>query len=201
MRESPAALARSELIVGGQKSGKSHRAEYLARQWLAQSSDHRVVFIVTARADADADDEMDARIARHRSDRAQRLPEARVVEEPLELSGAIREHGEAKRLVVVDCLTLWLTNLVWPDHTVPSLEAPALRDAAPAIAALLGALDHAPGPCVLVSNEIGMGVIPMGRPVRAFCDALGLLNQQVAERCERVTLMAAGLPLSLKGGL
>ena len=198
MPDAIASIARGELILGGQKSGKSRRAEYLARGWLAQSSDHHVAFIVTARADAD--DEMDARIARHRSDRAQRLPEARVVEEPLELSGAIREHSEAKRLVIVDCLTLWLTNLVWPDYTAPPPDTPALRDAAPVIAAVLDALDRAPGPCVLVSNEIGMGVIPMGRAVRAFCDALGLLNQQVAQHCERVTLMAAGLPLSLKGG-
>ena len=188
--------ARGELILGGQKSGKSHRAESLVRCWLAQSAGHRAVLIATARGD---DDEMRARIRRHRADRALRVPALAVVEEPLELASVIRAHHRADTLLVVDCLTLWLTNLVWSGHGPHGDAAATPGDPAPATAALLQSVAAAPGPWVLVSNEIGLGVIPMGREVRAFCDALGLLNQQVAQVCERVTLMVAGLPLVLKG--
>ena len=97
----------------------------------------------------------------------------------------------AYRLVVIDCLTLWLTRLLMPAH------GPALDAAAP-VQALCEAIRQVPGPVVLVGNEIGLGVIPMGREVRAFVDALGLLNQSVAAACDRVTLMVAGLPLTLK---
>ena len=115
------------------------------------------------------------------------------------MSEAIQTHTDPQTLLVVDCLTLWLTNLVWPGHRAlvpPGQPAP---EPALAIAALLSAIQAATGPLVLVSNEIGLGVIPMGREVRGFVDALGLLNQQVAAVCERVTLMAAGLPMRLKG--
>ncbi len=201
MPEAPAddapaiAVARGELILGGQKSGKSRRAEDLGRSWLARSAGHRAFLIATARGN---DDEMRARITRHRSDRAVRLPRMPTVEEPLDLAGAIHAHARADTLLVVDCLTLWLTNLVWPDHGDEHGALPIPQDPALAIASLLQAMAAASGPLVLVSNEIGLGVIPMGREVRAFCDALGLLNQQVAQSCERVTLMAAGLPLTLK---
>jgi len=94
---------------------------------------------------------------------------------------------------VVDCLTLWLTNLL-----MPMGEPASAAQIAGAQDELLAALQAAPGPVVLVSNEIGLGVIPMGRETRAFVDALGRLNQQAALACERVTLMAAGLPLVLK---
>ena len=185
-------IARSELILGGQKSGKSRRAELLARQWLAQSADHRAVLIAT-------DDEMRQRIARHQADRAVRVPGMRTVEEPLALAEAIRAHSTAHTLVVVDCLTLWLTNLLMPADAVHCEEnkPPAPVETAQT-ASLLIAIEQAAGPVVLVGNEIGLGVIPMGREVRAFVDALGRLNQDVAAACQRVTLMAAGLPLTLK---
>ena len=177
----------SELILGGQKSGKSRRAEQLAAAWLARSSAHRAVFIATAQP---WDDEMRARIDRHQRERAERVPGMLTVEEPLQLAEAIARHSHADTLVVVDCLTLWLTNLAYPQ---------ASAQAEPAgVAMFLEAISAAPGPLVLVGNEIGLGVIPMGREVRAFVDALGSLNQQVAQRCQRVTLMAAGLPLTLK---
>jgi adenosylcobinamide kinase/adenosylcobinamide-phosphate guanylyltransferase len=189
----PLAIARSELILGGQKSGKSRRAELLARQWLAQSPGHRAVLVATARP---WDEEMRERIRRHQQDRAERVPGMGTVEEPLQLAQAIAQHSAPDTLVVVDCLTLWLTNLLMP---APGLEVDAPAQAARAQAALLvSRITSAPGPLVLVGNEIGLGVIPMGRETRAFVDALGLLNQQVAGACERVTLMAAGLPLSLK---
>ena len=230
-------LARSELILGGQKSGKSRRAEMLARDWLAQSAAHRVVLIATARA---GDDEMRERIVRHQRDRAERVPGMTTVEEPLALAEKIAQHSRADMLVVVDCLTLWLTNWLMPASPHPSplpvgeetgcatlvgqagegtdcatlvVEAGAGADCslslgeragvrAPGLVeqltALQEALHSAAGPIVLVSNEIGLGVIPIGAEVRAFVDALGTLNQNVAVQCQRVTLMAAGLPLTLK---
>lgn len=186
-------IAKSELILGGQKSGKSRRAELLARQWLDQSRDHRAVLIATAQP---WDDEMRQRIARHQADRAERVPGMTTVEESLALAEAIQTHGGADTLLVVDCLTLWLTNLRMPAEYESNMPL-APVDTAP-IASLLIAIAQAPGPVVLVGNEIGLGVIPMGREVRAFVDALGRLNQDVAATCQRVTLMAAGLPLTLK---
>ncbi|MDT7515395.1 bifunctional adenosylcobinamide kinase/adenosylcobinamide-phosphate guanylyltransferase [Rhodoferax mekongensis] len=186
-------IARSELILGGQKSGKSRRAELIARQWVQQSADHRAVMIATAQP---WDDEMRLRIARHQQERAERVPGMSTVEEPLALAEAIAQHSTPATLVVVDCLTLWLTNQLMPADFEQN-SPPAPMDSARA-ASLLIAISQAPGPVVLVGNEIGLGVIPMGREVRAFVDALGRLNQQVAATCERVTLMAAGLPLTLK---
>lgn len=186
-------IANSELILGGQKSGKSRRAELLARQWLGQGADHRAVLIATAQP---WDDEMHARIARHQADRAERVPGMVTVEEPLALAQAISQHSTPQTLLVVDCLTLWLTNVLMPAESMPNqpLAPVDIAQAAP----LLIAIEHAPGPVVLVGNEIGLGVIPLGREVRAFVDALGQLNQAVAQVCQRVTLMAAGLPLTLK---
>jgi len=186
-------IARSELILGGQKSGKSRRAELLARQWVQQSPEHRAVMIATAQP---WDDEMRLRIARHQQERAERVPGMTTVEEPLALAEGIAQHSTPATLVVVDCLTLWLTNQLMPAD-IESNRPLAPVDSARA-ASLLIAISQAPGPVVLVGNEIGLGVIPMGREVRAFVDALGRLNQQVAATCERVTLMAAGLPLTLK---
>jgi adenosylcobinamide kinase/adenosylcobinamide-phosphate guanylyltransferase len=187
-------IASSELILGGQKSGKSRRAEMLARQWLDADPAHKAVLIATAQP---WDEEMRQRIARHQQDRAERVPGMRTVEEPLQLAQAILANSRADTLVVVDCLTLWLTNLMMPMDENASNSAPALINN-DYIAPLLIAIEQAPGPVVLVGNEIGLGVIPMGREVRAFVDALGKLNQNVAAVCERVTLMAAGLPLTLK---
>lgn len=184
-------VARSELILGGQKSGKTARAEALAAAWLDQSGGHRAVYIATAQA---WDEEMRERIARHQRDRAERVPRMETVEEPVELAHAIGQHSRADTLIVVDCLTLWLTALLMPAVPQPQ------REGAPAPAAsIAGALRACAGPIVLISNEIGSGVIPLGQDNRAFVDALGGLNQQAAAACERVTLMSAGLPLVLKG--
>lgn len=186
-------IARTELILGGQKSGKSRRAELLARDWLAQSPDHRALMLATAQA---WDEEMQQRIQRHQQDRAQRVPGMATLEEPRYLAQALQQHSRPDTLMVVDCLTLWLTHWLMP--------ADAAADSAPEgtwqeqASAFCAALAQAPGPVVLVGNEIGLGVIPLGREVRAFVDALGQLNQQVAQACQRVTLMAAGLPLTLK---
>jgi len=184
--------ARSELILGGQRSGKSRRAEELARQWLAADTGHRAVLLATGQA---GDEEMRERIARHQTDRAQRVPGMTTVEEPLALAAELRRLSHAKTLVVVDCLTLWLSNVMTPADPVLACDEAAVVAAS---AALCEAIAAAPGPLVLVGNEIGLGVIPMGREVRRFVDALGRLNQNVASECERVILMAAGLPLTLK---
>lgn len=184
--------ARSELILGGQKSGKSRRAEQLAAAWVAKSSAHRAVMIATAQVH---DDEMRQRVARHQRERAQRVPRMDTVEEPTNLAAAIAQAGGTDTLRVVDCLTLWLTSLMMPLNSERCSEEAMLAK----ISDLLRAIELSPGPIVLVGNEIGLGVIPLGREVRSFVDALGVLNQRVAEKCDRVCLMAAGLPLLLKG--
>jgi len=192
-------IAKSELILGGQRSGKSRRAEQLARQWLDESSDNKALLIATAQP---WDDEMRQRIARHQADRAERVPGMQTLEEPLALGAAIASLSRPHTLVVVDCLTLWLTNLLMPvssnkRHDADSgLRNTGLADAP--IQELLQSIEAASGPVILVGNEIGMGVIPLGAQVRAFVDTLGRLNQDVARVCSRVTLMVAGLPLSLK---
>jgi adenosylcobinamide kinase/adenosylcobinamide-phosphate guanylyltransferase len=193
-------IARSELILGGQKSGKSRRAELLARHWMQADCAHHAVLIATAQP---WDEEMRQRIARHQMDRAERVPGMTTVEEPLQLAHAIARHSDANTLVVVDCLTLWLTNLLMPieqAHSSPGNmpNVPAAHMERARAASLLIAIEQAAGPVILVGNEIGLGVIPLGAQVRAFVDALGRLNQDVAGACQRVTLMAAGLPLNLK---
>lgn len=189
--ETALSVARCELILGGQKSGKSRRAEHLAAAWLAQDAGRGALLLATAQAH---DAEMRARIERHRADRAARLPALRCVEEPLALAEAIARHSAPHMLLVVDCLTLWLTNRLMP------LGPPASgAELAPAQDDLLAALQTAAGPVVLVSNEIGLGVIPLSPEVRGFVDAMGALNQRVAAICDRVCFMAAGLPMMLKG--
>ena len=195
-----------ELILGGQKSGKSRRAEQLALQWLQQDAMHRVVLLATALA---GDDEMAHRIARHQQDRQdcpQLAARLSTYEVPHHLARAIAQRSQPQVLVVVDCLTLWLTNWLMPldtTHQDPAQQdlvkqPPADTPFATAQNQLLAALGQAPGPVVLVSNEIGLGVVPMGEQVRHFVDALGVLNQLVAAVCQRVTFMAAGLPMALK---
>jgi adenosylcobinamide kinase/adenosylcobinamide-phosphate guanylyltransferase len=169
------------LVVGGQRSGKSRRAESLAHDWLAASPDREVVVIATAVA---WDEEMLQRIARHQADR----PEGMLtVEEPLHLSRVLRTQAAPGRLLLVDCLTLWLTNWLMPAEGASDVQAwHAEREA------MLDTLADLGSPVVLVSNEIGWGVIPMSSQVRRFVDELGSLNQTVAQRCGELTLMVAG---------
>jgi adenosylcobinamide kinase/adenosylcobinamide-phosphate guanylyltransferase len=197
MADDTLVVARSEFILGGQRSGKSRRAETLAQRWLSESSAHQAVMIATAQP---WDAEMHERIARHQADRAERVPGMRTVEEPQALAAALRQYSSPETLVVVDCLTLWLTNCLMPMTELDAPNMPPVLSLNARVAMLLEAISGAPGPVVVVGNEIGLGVIPMGSEVRAFVDALGRLNQDVAKTCERVTFMAAGLPLTLKGG-
>ena len=179
-----------ELILGGQRSGKSRCAEQRAQRWLAAPG-HEAVLLATA---LPGDDEMRERIARHRLDRAASLPGLRAEDVPRELAQALVEHSAPQRLVVVDCLTLWLTNLLMPLAGAP-LEAPAW---ATRRAALCQALRVAAGPVVLVSNEIGLGLTPLTRDARRFVDELGRLHQAVAACCPHVTLMVAGIEVAVK---
>ncbi len=169
------------LIVGGQRSGKSRQAERLAAAWLAAAPTHSVTVVATATA---WDDEMRERIRRHQVDRPAGFA---TLEAPLQLARALREADQPGRMLLVDCLTLWLTNWLFPAEGTADLAAwRAERDD------LLATLPALQGRLVAVSNEVGWGVIPMSREVRGFVDELGWLNQAVAQQCGQLTLMVAG---------
>lgn len=184
--------ARHELILGGQRSGKSRCAEVRAATWLAAPG-HSALLLATALA---GDAEMRARIARHRSDRAERVPRLACVEVPVDLAQAVSQFATPDRLVVIDCLSLWLTNLLMPMEGAARGAAALARE----LDTLSLALREARGPVVLVSNEIGLGIAPLGAEARRFVDELGRLHQRVAALCSRVTLMVAGLEVPVKGG-
>jgi len=168
----------SELILGGARSGKSALA-----QRRAAASGLAVTYVATATA---GDAEMAERIARHRADRPDHWD---LVEEPTALGRVLRERAGAQTCLLVDCLTLWLANLLGAGEAVLERE----RDE------LLAALETSPGTVILVSNEVGQGVVPADPASRRFVDEAGRLHQAVAERCARVTLTVAGLPWTLKG--
>ena len=135
------------------------------------------------------------RSARHQADRAVRVPRLGCLElHGGNLAHALLSRSTPRRLVLVDCLTLWLTHLLMPLHGAPATGAQREQ----AQQALVAALNAAPGPVVLVSNEIGLGVLPLGVETRQFVDALGWLHQEVAAACAQVTLMVAGCELAVK---
>jgi adenosylcobinamide kinase/adenosylcobinamide-phosphate guanylyltransferase len=170
-------------VLGGARSGKSAYAERLAA-----SSARPVTYIATARV---ADDEFAERVAHHR---ARRPGHWQVVEAGDDLEQALRRADGADRCVLVDCLTLWLAGLLCPPDGA-ALPAGACGARIDALEAALGA---ARGQVIVVSNEIGLGVVPMGELTRRYVDELGRLNQRVAALATRVTLMVAGLPLTVK---
>lgn len=189
---------RHELILGGARSGKSRAAESRALAWLAGAPGREAMLIATAWA---GDVEMAARIDRHRIDRARRVPDLATCElctrpEPLALAACIDEHSAPHRLLVVDCLTLWLTQCALPPPALAA--AAAALDPQALDTELAHTVARASGPLVLVSNEIGLGVMPMAAQARACVDALGRLHQLLGAVCDRVTLMVAGLPLTVK---
>ena len=183
-------LSRKELILGGQRSGKSARAEQLAGHWLARSPTHRAVFLATAQA---YDDEMRQRIARHQRERAMRLPGILTIESA-DVAAVLQVHSRADTAIVLDCLTLWLTRLLMPWQGPPA--TPEQADVH--IERLLQAVASYPASLFIVSNEIGLGVVGPTPETRRFVDTLGRLNQRMAAVCSHVTFMAAGLPLALK---
>jgi adenosylcobinamide kinase / adenosylcobinamide-phosphate guanylyltransferase len=164
------------LVLGGARSGKSRHAERLVlRSGLAP------VYVAPAQA---LDDEMAARIAQHR---ARRGASWRTVEEPLDLAGVLLGECGPDRAVLVDCLTLWLTNLMVAGRPVRA-----------EMAALVELLPELRGALLLVSNEVGLGIVPADAMARAFIDHAGWLHQRIAEEADDVVFMAAGLPFHLK---
>lgn len=174
-------MAQHHLIVGGQRSGKSRQAERLALAWASAAPGNSVSVVATALA---LDVEMQARIARHRQDRPAGFA---TVEAPLLLAQALQANAAPGRLLLVDCLTLWLTNWLMPMSGKPDLAGWEAE-----LQNLLAALPGLASPVLFVSNEVGWGVSPMSREARFYVDELGRLNQQVAQRCQDLTLMVAG---------
>ncbi|WOE78023.1 bifunctional adenosylcobinamide kinase/adenosylcobinamide-phosphate guanylyltransferase [Pseudomonas protegens] len=168
-----------QLILGGARSGKSRLAEKLATD-----SALEVIYIATSQP---LDGEMNQRIAHHRQRRPSHWG---LIEEPLELARVLQQAAGTGRCLLVDCLTLWLTNLLMlEDEQRLVLEREAL----------LQCVATLPGEIIFVSNETGMGVVPLGELTRRYVDEAGWLHQALAERCQRVVLTVAGLPLTLKG--
>ncbi len=180
----------NELILGGARSGKSLHAESRAI-----ASGLPVTYIATAES---RDGEMARRIAHHR---ARRPADWGCAEEPLHLAAKLRALAAPDTCLLVDCLTLWLSNLLFAGRAAQQAEAgqaidcPLFHDET---AALVETLPQLPGRIILVSNEVGWGIVPMHPVSRLFADEQGRLNQRVAAVCDRVTLVAAGLPLTLK---
>jgi adenosylcobinamide kinase/adenosylcobinamide-phosphate guanylyltransferase len=172
----PPSLPRLTLVLGGARSGKSRYAEAVVTArpppW---------IYVATAQA---FDEEMAARIAHHKARRAEGW---RTVETTLELAAIVAANDASGAPLLIDCLTLWLSNVML-----------AGRDVGATCHELIKALTSARGPIVAVSNEVGLGIVPDNALARAFRDAQGRLNQEVAARADRVVLMAAGLPLTLK---
>jgi len=185
-------MGKHELILGGARSGKSALAEQRA-----MAGGRRVVYIATAEV---RDDEMARRIAHHR---ARRPAGWGLREAPLQLAEVLREEARDDTCLLVDCLTLWLSNLLFAGAAARQAEAgepvdcPLLARETQALETILPTL---PGQVVLVSNEVGWGIVPMHPVSRCFADEQGRLNQRIAAVCDEVTLVAAGLPLTLKSG-
>ena len=179
-----------ELILGGARSGKSLLAEKRAAE-----SGLRVVYLATAEA---RDGEMTRRIAHHRE---RRPADWGCTEETLHLAARLDELAAPDTCILVDCLTLWLSNLLFAGQAARQAEAGEMINCplfADETAALVERLPQLPGRIILVSNEVGWGIVPMQAVSRLFADEQGRLNQRVAAACDHVTLVAAGLPLSLK---
>lgn len=169
-----------ELILGGARSGKSHYAETRAIE-----SGMDVIYIATAQA---LDDEMQLRIKHHQQ---QRPAHWRLIEEPIELLSVLKENANASTCILVDCLTLWVSNQLCSDQHKHQIEKNSEN-----LASLLPTLS---GKIIFVSNEVSMGITPMGEMSRQFVDESGRLHQRLAAVCDKVTLMVAGIPSQIKG--
>lgn len=166
------------LVLGGARSGKSRYAESICRQ-----TGRALIYVATAEAH---DDEMKARIAQHRADRA--ADGWLTIEEPRDLAAVLKGETAPGRVLLIDCLTLWLTNHLLGDADI---EAEIER--------LCAAVSASSADLVLVANEVGFGIVPENKLARAFRDHAGRLNQRIAEIADRVTLVVAGLPVQVKG--
>jgi adenosylcobinamide kinase / adenosylcobinamide-phosphate guanylyltransferase len=178
-------LPKLSFVIGGARAGKSLHAEQLAA-----AGARPVTYIATARV-LDQDQEFAARVAHHR----ERRPAGwSLVEAPLDLAQALRQTDAHGHCILVDCLTLWLANLLCPADG-EALDAAAYTACVDALESVLRGM-HAE--VIIVSNEIGLGVIPLGEATRRYVDELGRLNQRIAALASRVTLVVAGLPMTLK---
>jgi adenosylcobinamide kinase/adenosylcobinamide-phosphate guanylyltransferase len=171
-------------VLGGARSGKSVHAEQLAT-----GSALPVTYIATAPSSDDA--EFNARIAHHRE---RRPAHWQLVEAGVDLAGAVTQSDAPGHCILIDCLTLWLANLLCP----PEGDAMPVDRYHARVAALESALVNAKGKVIVVSNEIGLGVVPLGAATRLYVDELGRLNQRIAALSTQATMMVAGLPLALK---
>lgn len=170
------------LILGGARSGKSSFAEKIAHE-----TGKEVVYIATATRQ---DDEMQDRIDRHKSDR----PEHWItVEEPLELAQVVQHYSGDNVCILIDCLTLWLTNILMQESDIGSLE-----DYKTDLLAVLTLCLDSSSSVILVSNEVGQGIVPLGELSRRFVDEAGWLHQDIAAMADQVTFVVAGLPMTLK---
>jgi adenosylcobinamide kinase / adenosylcobinamide-phosphate guanylyltransferase len=167
------------LVLGGARSGKTRYA--LTEAQRLASTSRTLVMIATAVA---GDDEMTARIARHREERGTAW---RTIEEPLALAAMVTREASAKHVIVVDCLTLWLTNLMLADEDVEAASDALLQSLA------LPDLD-----ILLISNEVGFGIVPDNALARRFRDEAGRLHQRIAATADRVVLVVAGIPMVVK---
>lgn len=174
-------LPRVTLVLGGARSGKSLYAERMIESVFAGDICDGATYLATAEA---LDDEMTARIAEHR---ARRGDDWRTVEEPLDLVGALTANADPARPMLVDCLTLWLGNLMGAGCDIDAETA-----------ALAARLQDIGGPVVLVSNEVGLGIVPDNELARRFRDQAGRLNQAVADVADRVLFVAAGMAITMK---
>ncbi|WP_028111083.1 bifunctional adenosylcobinamide kinase/adenosylcobinamide-phosphate guanylyltransferase [Ferrimonas futtsuensis] len=168
-----------QLITGGARSGKSALAQARALEW-QQQTDGKVVVIATATAEGQ---EMAQRIAHHQSRRPKNW---QLLEAPRNLGDLLAQHSQPNTLIMVDCLTLWLSNELFGGDWPGAKEA------------LLDTLPSLPGPLILIGNEVGQGVVPLGEGNRRFVDECGWLQQHLSPLMDRVTLTLAGLPLELK---
>jgi len=169
-----------ELILGGARSGKSHYAEVCAKE-----SRMDVVYVATAQA---LDEEMQKRIQHHQQQRPEHW---RLIEEPLDLVTVLKDNASSSTCILVDCLTLWLSNQLCSEEDKIQFENNINK--------LITILPELSGDIIFVSNEVSMGIIPMGEINRQFVDEAGRLHQQLAAICDKVTLMVAGIPSHIKG--
>jgi len=168
-----------ELILGGARSGKSHHAEVCAKE-----SKLEVLYVATAQA---LDQEMQQRIQHHQQ---QRPAHWRLIEEPLNLVSVLKENDNTSTCILVDCLTLWVSNLICSDAHKNNIEKISKE--------LIALLPTLKSHIIFVSNEVSMGIIPLGEINRQFVDEAGRLHQGLAAVCDKVTLMVAGIPSIIK---
>jgi adenosylcobinamide kinase/adenosylcobinamide-phosphate guanylyltransferase len=169
-----------QLIIGGARSGKSRLAEQLAEQ-----SGKTVIYIATSDSRLN-DAEMDNRIERHQKQRPEHW---QTVECPIELAQQLQLHAAEQHCLLVDCLTLWLSNCLFNEHSHWPDQQQQLLDHLAGLA----------GDVIFVGNEVGSGIVPLGESNRRFVDEMGFLHQAIASQCDRVIFTAAGLPLVMKG--